>query len=267
MNKRRPAMKKLTTLWLADGIVKKTLVGALAAGAILVLASAFAFGDQDSYSGPTGRKWTMGFTLGGAFPLGEFKANNVHVGGGLDISLGRRLGDSPLFGGFDLCWIIYGLRTSHEYLSTSIPMQVEVQTANNILQGLFYLKYRPGKGRFRPYVEALAGISYLFTDTSIYSESGLNFDEIASDVNFDDITFTVGAGAGMEFRLGRGDGNAYGRRRTEWLIDVKARYMAGGTAKYLREDSIIYENGQYTYLYSRSRTDFISVQVGISANF
>jgi hypothetical protein len=258
-------MKKIATLWRADGIVKKTLVGALAAGAVLVLASVFAFGDQDSYSGPARAKWTMGFALGGAFPLGEFKTNIVHPGGGLDISLGRRLGSSALMAGFDLCWVIYGLRTSDEFLSGSIPLQVEVQTTNNILQGLFYLKYLPGRGRLRPYVEAVAGLSYLFTDTSIYSESNSN--EIASDVNFSDTAFTAGAGAGIQIRLGKGSGGRSTRTNGEWLLDVKARYMFGGTAKYLREGSIIYEDGQYTYLYNRSRTDFLSVQIGLSANF
>jgi hypothetical protein len=259
-------MKKIRTLWRVDGLLEKTLVRALAAGAILVFTAAFAFADQDQYPAPARGKWRMGFTLGGGFPLGEFQTNVGHPGGGLDFSLGRRIGDSPLVVGFDFCWILYGLRTRHEFLSSSIPLQVEVQTTNNIIQGLFYLKAQPGRGRVRPYVEALAGLSYLFTDTSIYSESG-DYNEIASDVNFDDTTFTAGAGVGLEIRLGKDFPSPYSRSRVEWLLDIKVRYMAGGMAKYLREDSIIYENGQYTYLYNRSRTDLISAQVGLSVNF
>ena len=35
-------------------------------------------------------------------------------------------------------------------------------------------------------IEALGGLSYLFTDTSIYDNEGLDYEEIASDINFDD---------------------------------------------------------------------------------
>ena len=258
-------MKNFRSRGRINGFYRRTLAYALAAAGLLLFAVTSVFGGQGSSSGQTRGKWTMGLTLGGGFPVGEFMANIGHPGGGLDISLGRRIGSSPFTAGFDICWIIYGLRTSHESLSGSIPLQVEVETTNNILQGLFYLKYQPGRGKLRPYIEALGGLSYLFTDTTIYSES--DSEEIASDVNFDDTAFTAGAGAGLEIRLGRGRLGGYGPRSAEWLLDLKVRYLFGGTAKYLREDSIVQENGQFTYLYSQSKTNLISAQVGISVSF
>lgn len=258
-------MKKFRSSGRMNGTCPRVLASTLVVAGLWLFAITSAFADQGSSPSQARGKWTLGFTLGGGFPLGEFMTNIGHPGAGLDMSLGRRIGSSPFTAGLDICWIIYGLRTSHEYLSGNIPLQVEVETANNILQGLFYLKYQPGRGKLRPYVEALGGLSYLFTDTTIYSESDSN--EIASDVNFDDTALTGGAGAGLEIRLGRGRPGGFGPRSAEWLLDFKVRYLFGGTAKYLREDSIVQEDGQFTYLYSQSRTNLISAQVGISVSF
>ena len=261
-------MKNFRSRGRINGIYRKTLAYALAAAGLLLFAVTSVFGGQGSSSGQSRGKWTLGLTLGGGFPQGEFMANIGHPGGGLDISMGRRVGSSPFTAGFDICWIMYGFRSHQESLSGTIPLEVEVETTNNILLGLLYVKFQPGRGRVRPYAEALAGLSYLFTDTSIYDNGGsFGDDPIASDINFDDTTLTAGAGAGLEIRLGRGRLGGYGPRSTEWLLDLKVRYLFGGTARYLREDSIVQENGQYTYLYNQSRTNLISVQVGISANF
>jgi hypothetical protein len=260
-------MKYFMRPWRMNGIYRRTLANALAAASLLLFAVTSIFADPGSSPGQVRGKWTMGFTLGGGFPLGEFMTNIGHPGGGLDISLGRRFGDSPVVVGLDVCWIMYGFRSHREFLSSTIPLEVEVETTNNILLGLLYVKFQPGRGRVRPYAEALGGFSYLFTDTSIYDNGGSSDDPIASDINFDDTTLTAGAGAGLEIRLGRGRSGGYGPRSTEWLLDLKVRYLFGGTAKYLREDSIVQENGQYTYLYNQSRTNLISAQVGIAVNF
>jgi len=239
----------------------------LVAGAVLFFAAGVAFGGQEPSWSPAKGKWMAGLTLGGGFPLGEFRANIGHPGGGLDFFLGTRLGNSSFVAGFDLSYILYGIESRDEYLSGTIPLQVEVETTNNILQGLLFLRFQPFGGRVRPYIEALAGLSYLFTDTSIYDEDGLDREEIASDINFDDATLAVGAGAGMEIRLGKYRSSGRSMRRPEYFLDLKVRYVSGGTAQYLREGAIVQDGDGVTYLYNESKTNLVSIQIGLSVSF
>jgi hypothetical protein len=260
-------MKNIKDRGRTNKTIKRVLSRTLAAGAVLLFSFALTFGSQDGYSTPAKGKWMAGITLGGGFPLGEFRTNIGNPGGGLDLSFGTRLGNSPFIAGFDLGYIIYGLESRHDYLSGSIPVQVEVETTNNILQALLYLKFQPFNGRVRPYIEALGGFSYLFTDTTVYDNDSLDSDEIASDINFDDGALAFGAGAGMEIRLGRGWRGVHGVRRPEYFLDIKVRYLAGGTAQYLRKGSIVYDGGEVTYLYNESKTNLVSAQIGLSASF
>jgi hypothetical protein len=247
-------------------ITGRMLSGTLAAAAVLLLSFALAFGDQDQNSGTAKRKWMGGLTVGMAIPSGAFMDNIGHPGFNLDLYAGRRLGNSHFILGLDCYLAVYGLKSRDEYLSTGIPVQVDVSTSNNILQGLLFLKFQPWAGRTRPYVEALAGFSYLYTETSI-SGNEYPYDEITSDTNFDDGTYCVGLGVGMDINLGKGPWNAGAIRGNEYRLDIKVRYLRGGRAQYLREDSIVYENGGFTYLYRESTTNLISVQVGLLINF
>jgi hypothetical protein len=198
--------------------------------------------------------------------MGAFRQNLGKDGFSFDLWSGSRLGKSPFSVGLEVYYMIYGLRTRDEYLVTGVPLKVEVETDNNVLQGLVYLRCQPRSGRVRPYVEALAGLSYLYTSTGI---NGLEYpyDQIASDTNFDDLTVCVGGSVGMDIHLGGGRRNAAGQRSAETRLDFKVRYLVGGRAQYLRDDSIVYDNGKFTYLYRESTTNLLSAQVGISVNF
>jgi hypothetical protein len=248
--------------------VRKTASKVLAVAAAILLAAVFSFGGGDGYSGMPGGKWEAGLALGGAFPMGAFKNNLGHDGFSLDLWVGSRIKHSPFSVGGEVYFMIYGLRSHDEYLSSGIPLQVEVETSNNLLQGLVYLRCQPRRGRIRPYVEALAGLSYLFTRTSI-SGTEYPYDEIASSTNFDDLTFCWGGGVGMDIHLSGGRQTTSEVRGTETRLDLKVRYLAGGRAQYLRDDSIVYDSdrGTFTYLFRESTTNLLSVQAGISFNF
>ncbi len=233
--------------------------------AAIFLAAVFSFAgqdDQDDYFGGPGGKWEIGLTFGGAFPTGAFRENLGHNGFSLDLFAGSRLGNSPFTLGVDVYYMIYGLRSRDEYIGGDIPIQVNVETSNNVLQGLLYLKCQPRNGRMRPYVEVLAGFSYLYTETSL-SGTDYPYDEIVSDTNFDDTALCGGGGVGVDILLKRGRRNAAGGRGTEVRLDFKVRYLLGGRAQYLRDDSILYEGGRFTYLYRESATDLVSAQAGL----
>jgi hypothetical protein len=51
------------------------------------------------------------------------------------------------------------------------------------------------------------------------------------------------------------------------LLDAKLRYMRGSLADYLTQGSIRQEDGQLIYCVSKSRTDMLLTQVGITFRF
>jgi hypothetical protein len=182
--------------------------------------------------------------------------------------MGHRLGRSPITVGVDVYFMIYGDRTHDENLGGAIPLTVEVETSNNVIQGLFYIKGQPLRGRIRPYLEALVGGSYLYTDTTVRG-TDYPYNDIASSTNFDDFTFCAGAGAGLDIHLGGGGRTADGTKKADVWLDLKVRYLIGGRAQYLREDSIVYDSnrGTFTYAYRESTTNLLSAQVGVSFTF
>jgi hypothetical protein len=248
--------------------VRRTSSRMLVTAAAVLLAAVFAFGGQERNDSTSPVRWEFGLTGGAAFPMGAFKNNLGSIGWSIDGFLGHRIGRSPLTYGFDFYFMNYGDRTHDENLSGTIPLEVQVETSNNLIQGLLYLKCQPSHGRVRPYLEALAGGSYLYTQTSI-SGTEYPYDEIASSTNFDDFTFCAGGGAGMTIHLGGGRRTAGGSRSTEIWLDIKARYLYGGRAQYLRPDSIVYDSdrGEFTYLYRESKTNLLSAQVGVAFTF
>lgn len=234
----------------------KTASRILLAAAVVLITTVSAFGGQERHI-PGSGKWEFGLTGGAAFPMGDFRNNLGKIGWSIDCFLGHRIGRSLFSCGFDFYFMNYGMRTHDEYLSGTIPVRVEVETDNNVIQGLFYLKCQPRRGRVRPFVEALAGVSYLYTSTGI-SGTEYPYADIASDTNFDDFTFCAGGGVGMDIHAGG----------SMWL-NFKVRYLSGGRAQYLRPDSIVYDNdrGTFTYLFRESTTNLLSAQVGFSFVF
>jgi len=247
--------------------IRMSALKALAAAAAILIVAVSVFGDQEEYV-PGSGKWEFGLTAGAAFPMGAFRNNLGTIGFNADLFIGRRLGHSPFSLGIDIYYMIYGFRSHDQNLSGDIPVQVEVDTSNNMLQGLIYLRCQPRRGRVRPYVEGLVGGSYLYTRTSI---SGTNFpwDEITSSTNFDDFTVCAGGGAGLDVHLSGGGRSADGTPKAEVRLDCKVRYLLGGRAQYLRSDSIVYDSERetFTYLFRESTTNLLSAQVGISFNF
>jgi len=204
---------------------------------------------------PVGLK---GFTLGGLFPSGAFDSHVGRDGGVAAIHLALRSGLSPLFVGFELSASYYGHVHRHAYMDNIPEVQLDVDTYNNIVQGLFFLRLQPRVGDISPYLEGLAGVSYIFTDTTVSDDD--DEDDVAYDINFDDWTVTAGAGAGVVVRLrGRPGGGGGGM-----FLDFKVRYMAGGRASYLRQGGVVVEGDRVTYTVDRSATNFFTVQAGLT---
>lgn len=234
-------------------------VAAAAAG--ILLSATLSFGQFVESRG------VWGFSLGELYPSGAFAENARRGGAGFGFFFAKRLGRSPVFAGGEFSFHFYGDTHRHESMAgIGVPeVQLDVETFNNILQGLFLLRVEPLRGGVKPYAEALAGVSYLYTDTSVYSHT-FPWEDLAYDINYDSFTVTAGVGAGLALRVGRPRDRPEHRRK-ESLIEIKVRYMAGGVAKYLRQGSIVVEGDTFTYQVEKSATSFVTVQMGFSFFF
>ena len=201
---------------------------------------------------------SMAFSMG--FPQGEFKDNIDRIALGLDLTFGVDLGKSPFMMGIDLGVLNYGSDRRYEYLYNLPEFQFQVEHDYNILQGLVFLRFQPVKnGRVRPYIDALAGFNYLWTDTSLDDDGD---EEIRLAVNYDDFAFSYGLGGGLLVKLGKKRA-----RGIEFFVDLRARYILGGKAEYLTKGSILVEDQEVTYLVYESRSDLLTLQIGFGLNF
>lgn len=204
-------------------------------------------------------------------PQQEFSESINTNGLGINLNGLYQFQDSPFGLGLDFNFINFGKDTRDEPLSPTIPdLRVRVENEYNLIQGLIVAKLQPTDGIFRPYAEGLAGFNYFFTETSISDRRNSGSDPIASDTNFEDWGFAWGGGAGLMIRV-------FDRRGSENLtaenpiaagyINLGARYLNGSEAEYLREGSIVIENGDVTFDTLRSRTDMLMLQVGFVFRF
>jgi len=199
------------------------------------------------------------------FPAGEFKENVIRTGFGLS---GHFLflaptPDRPFGIGLNIGYLNYGQETRREPFSLTIPdVTVDVERSNNLVNfhALFQLGF--GSGSVRPFIEGLFGGSYIFTETSIRSER--NGQEVATSTNLDDFAWSYGAGGGVLILLSSGEeGDDVG----SLFLDLKARYLFGSEAEYLKEGSVIVSGGNVTYQVTKSKTDLLTVHAGVVAYF
>lgn len=205
----------------------------------------------------------FGLTISGLFPVGDFKEHVSQDGFGMGLCYGWRLRHTPVFAGLELSFHIYGHAVREEFLEGIPEVPLDVVTENNLIQSLLYVRLQPRSGRVTTFVEGLAGISYFWTDTTI-SGHGAGDDDISSETNFDDDTWTAGAGAGLSVRLGRPPVQVSGRAQRGIFLEFKVRYLAGGWANYLKKGSIVVEGNEFSFTPERSATSAVTAQAGVS---
>ncbi len=203
---------------------------------------------------------SIGGSLMLAIPQNEFKDNVDQLGYGLQgqvtLTTPGRL--NPFTVGLNVSYMIYGEEDREAPLSTTVPdVTVDVERKNSMVNFHFLAQVSPFAGQVKPYLEGLAGGSYIFTETSVKGDN--QFGEFASSTNHDDFAWSLGFGGGFLIALtdvGPGMPGALS-------LDIKARYMYGGEAEYLTEGDIKVENGRTITTTRKSETDFLSIHVGV----
>lgn len=210
-------------------------------GAFLLLSAALAsYGQAD----PPRALW--GGSVGGLFPAGEFGDRIDQLGIGMSLFYGWRLGNMPIFAGGEFAVQEFG----HSLFA-------EIDSYNSILQGLAFVRVRPRTGAVVTYLEGLAGVSYVTTET----DYGLDeWGDPLAEIDSEDFVLVAGIGAGLSIRLGRrAESDEQPGRKT--YLDLNVRYMSGGRADYFA----VLPDGSFAP--QSSRTGFVAVRVGLSHVF
>ena len=205
---------------------------------------------------PTGGYF--GGRLGFAQPQGEF-ADRIDEGVGGNLHYIHKLDRDGWLGiRVDVDLVNYGMERERVLLSSTIGGRIlaDLVTTNNIATvGVGPQIGLPVGRGLRPYVNGFAGVSYLYTSSSV--EGTASDEAFATTTNFDDATFAYGAGAGLYIPLSR--------RSTPVSLDLGATYRNSGRAEYLREGDIRDNpDGSITVFPSYSDTDMVTFHVGVT---
>lgn len=208
------------------------------------------------------QEFTVSLDGGVGIPRGDFRTQLDNVGGTLAVFGGYQLPGSPVMIGLDLGFMNFGIDRRNEPLSTTIPdVTVRVENSYNLFYSDLVFRIIPPSGPIRPYLDALAGFNYFYTETSIRDRRNAFEEPVISDTNFSDFAWNYGFGAGTLIKLsrGRGVGSVY--------LNLSARYLFGTEAEYLQQGSISRDNrGNVFYDVSRSATDLLHIRVGVSVD-
>jgi hypothetical protein len=212
---------------------------------------------------------TIGQTAGGSFFIGspqrEFRNYVDQLGYGIQIhgTLWAPSKERPFTIGLNLGYMIYGSMSDDRPFSETIPdVNVNVSRTNSLANFHLLFQISPFMGTVRPYIEGLFGGAYIFTQTEIKSE--YSHEQIASSTNYDDFSWSYGAGGGLLIRVAQNLGDV----KTLYL-DLKARYLYGTEAEYLTEKDIVINpaDRKVYYFPKKSKTDLLTLHIGVVAYF
>ncbi|HPF36284.1 MAG TPA: outer membrane beta-barrel protein [Candidatus Krumholzibacteria bacterium] len=193
-------------------------------------------------------------------PTGEFGDIVDNEAFGIELTYGIKAAPRFVLGvGADV--MLYGSE-EREY---ELPLvdDFEVETDNNLADLFLYAQWRPLDGAVQPYVEGRAGLTYLWTASSLDDDDWFD-EEIAEQTNHDDLTTFLGAGGGVMFRLSEGNKQ---EGKPGVLLDVKVMQTWGGVAEYLTEGDIEIVNDDPVFAVNESATDMLRYQLGVTLTF
>jgi len=209
--------------------------------------------------------WQGGLNFQLGFPTGDYKDQINNTAAGIAGDFLYSPYNSPLGIGMSLGWFQIGREKREEPFSTTIPdVTVDVKTEHGLAQFMILARLQPKRGPILPYADALLGLNYLYTRTTI--ENASDGEEVASTTNSSDNTFAYGFGGGTLIRIYDGTNKPSGTPLQAYL-DLNFRYTLGGEADYLKEGSIRRENGNVIYDITRSKTDISTAHIGVAVIF
>ncbi|HUP01172.1 MAG TPA: hypothetical protein VM737_06590 [Gemmatimonadota bacterium] len=172
----------------------------------------------------------------------------------------------------------YGGTARQAALSSTIPdIRVDVDTSNNtaFLQGVLQIKAPTGV--IQPYAQGTAGYGFFFTTTSL--RNPFDGETVLSDTNQNDGAWIWGAGGGLLVKVYQGEPeptlSAYQRagvaprEPVKVYVDAGARWLQGGEVEYLKEGSLVTDEGEFDIdsRLARSDIELIQYQLAVTVEF
>ena len=235
---------------------------AVAASVAIVIAPAIVAAQQATWALPAAgspARFAVGAVGLVAAPRGEFQNNlgkGLQGGGFNAFGLLRLDGSGVLSLRLEGGGVWYGSESQRVRILSS-RIGGRVVTRNSIGELGVGPELAVPVGPIRPYVNAMYGVHYFSTSSSLEGLENDNNSNDFSTTQQDDATSTYGFGGGLRIPIGP--------RRQDFSIDVGTRYYRGGTAEYLKKGDIVDNpDGSLTINTRRSETDFQTFYIGFS---
>ena len=236
--------------------MKHRNLAALLASLALALGAVTAAAAQDAPLPPVRANAGGAFII--AVPIGEFD-DYVNTGWGIDGHFRIHLDRQGIISlRADGSFVNYGNETRRVCFGGGVGclIQLDLTTSNNILSFAAGPEIAVPDGLIQPYIHGGIGISY-FATTSSVEGSDNNDEPFARTTNFDDLTFSWIAAAGLRIPLSRG--------RTPVALDLGARLLDNGEVEYLREGSITTNpDGSIVLDPILSEANLVKILIGVS---
>jgi hypothetical protein len=216
------------------------------------------------FTGHAQPRFQAGWNFAISFPQGHLKdkVQAPLLGWGIDLNYAP--GGGHILPGLSFLYQKYG---EDEVRLISDEGIFDLETRNVLLQWHLSLRYRFTRSSVQPYLEALAGFHYLYTETTVRDpESG---ELLGGTINHDDLAFSYGGDAGMMVKLIDGHNRDPGSflHNVQLFLDLRGRYVWGGRAGYYTGEVILPGTGRTDINLCKSSTDMLSGQAGLVVAF
>lgn len=181
---------------------------------------------------------------------------------------------SPFAIGVEVSATRYGSENTANIPGHPVGPNSGTNYVNKLFLSHVILRYAPSQSIITPYLEALVGVKWLFTEKFLGTTTSVPFftsdmfmmiDTEDSETVLSRVAPSYGLGGGLKLRIVELGTNRKGNRNPASLyLNLQGRYLFGGTIEYLREGSISFEDDQRQLDIQRSRTDMLLFIIGIS---
>ncbi len=208
-------------------------------------------------------RFHAGWDFSLVLPGGELEKNVPRAIPGWGLTFNYLVKNGYFMPGASFVYLKYG---EQDVELTTEDGVFKLQTENILLQWHLQLRYRFSRGPIQPYMEALLGLHYIYTTTTLRDLDRNTI--IGGKVNHQSQAFSYGAGFGLMIRLY----NKTGENENSFLngiqvyLDARVRFVSGDEATYYDQGAQIGEVPIDVKFY-RSSTDLNTGHIGLVIAF
>ncbi len=187
---------------------------------------------------------------------------------------GWRLPRTPFTLGARLAMTNYGSQHNADLAGFSSAVPPDVRYSYNLLTTHLVFRYQPRGSFLAPYLEALVGFNYFFTQAYhgnsssvpiIVGDAILSIDAGGSKTLMSSLSPSLGLGGGLKVRLARiGRGKQSPRPPLSVFLNLEGCYVHGGAARYLRRGGLTLDGDRLISEPQRSQTNLFFFSLGLS---